>query len=281
MSVHTAYDASIPEPHGLPNTDTVLIYIGGDTPHVWTDDEIAAQPERYRLPVFVRSFGGVSPGTDAANALAWLSAHKVPKGTTIVLDLETLIDSSYVSAFGLAVHSGGYLVLPYGSADSIFKNPSLDGYFVAKPQATEIVPGSVATQFGYFGDHDLSWISDTVRLWDTLPPEPAPTPSPPIQEGTEMIASTPSGNGYWTVKPDGAVDSFGDAQYHGGANTSLVNGKWDGPPTLEAGDVIVGIASHPVTQGYWLLSQTGGVFSYGLAVYHGSPNVVGDTGADL
>lgn len=32
------------------------------------------------------------------------------------------------------------------------------------------------------------------------------------------LAWTPSGNGYWILQADGAVFSFGDAQYHGGVN---------------------------------------------------------------
>ena len=48
------YDAAYP-PAKPPAADGVCIYIGGDTPHVWTLAEIEAQPARYRLPIFVRS----------------------------------------------------------------------------------------------------------------------------------------------------------------------------------------------------------------------------------
>lgn len=33
------------------------------------------------------------------------------------------------------------------------------------------------------------------------------------------LAWTPSGNGYWILQADGAIFSFGDAQYHGGGNS--------------------------------------------------------------
>ena len=154
-----AYDAAYPNPHGIPGTSVVLIYCGGDTPHVWTAAEITEQPEQYRLPVYVRSNPG-NAAEDAAAFIAWLRANGVPDGCATVLDLETRIDVAYVNAFGAALHAAGYLVLPYGSSSTLFQNPALDGYFVASPGATGIRPGCVATQYAYDGSYDLDYIAD-------------------------------------------------------------------------------------------------------------------------
>lgn len=185
LMVDSAYPLSDP-----PKTDIVLVYIGGDTPHVWTSAESKAQPARYRLPTFVRSNPtAANVVTDANAALAWLRGNFVPAGSAVCLDLETAVDVSYVNSFGALLHDAGYKVLPYGSSGSLFKNPAIDGYFVAEPHATAIDPRSVATQFEYEGSYDLSWVLPTVDLWDTQPPAPKPNPTP-----TPTPAPTPPGD---------------------------------------------------------------------------------------
>lgn len=89
-----------------------------------------------------------------------------------------------------------------------------------------------------------------------------PVPSPSVT-GEDMIASTPSGNGYWICKPDGSIYSFGDANWLGAMN-------W---PTnvLTPGDTPTGFASHPTLPGYWISTASGGVYAYGAAGYHGGP----------
>jgi hypothetical protein len=88
-----------------------------------------------------------------------------------------------------------------------------------------------------------------------------PSPSTP-ETGDEMIASTSTGNGYWTATYDGAVSAFGDAKYQGNVWQQL------GPGTS-----IVGIAGKN-NDGYWLLGSDGGVFAFGSAGYHGRPDRV-------
>lgn len=265
----TAYDAAYPVPGGVPGTTVVLIYTGGDTPHVWTTAEIAAQPERYRLPVYVRSYGGVSATDDALTMCEWLAANGVPAGTATVLDLETLVDPNYVETYGGVVHAAGYQVLPYGSSSTLFQNPKLDGYFVAAPGSTGMYPNSVATQYGYYQSYDLSWIADTVPLWDTQPqptPPPAPSPPPPPEELPVFQTATPTGKGYFLAKPDGAVEAFGDAQYSGGLNPGapVAGGK------MNPGATCTAITVWPVAvggkyPGYWLASSDGGVYAFGGA----------------
>lgn len=90
---------------------------------------------------------------------------------------------------------------------------------------------------------------------------PAPVPA---QGDKRMIASTPSGNGYWIIKTDGAVFSYGDAQFFGGCNPG---GAAPFPPGITA----ISIEAHPGGQGYWILSSNYSVYAFGAAGYHGHP----------
>lgn len=127
--------------------------------------------------------------------------------------------------------------------------------------------GSVFTQWADStftgGNYDESL---TNGLW------PYNLQPPTIVEGSQMIASTPSGKGYRVVRPDGSVWDYGDATYHGGLNQGAsVNG---GPPNpaslLVAGDAATGIAS--CLDGYWVTTAKGFTYAFGQAQYLGSPD---------
>ena len=93
----------------------------------------------------------------------------------------------------------------------------------------------------------------------------------PKRKGRNMIAETATGKGYWTTTSDGAVYTFGDAQYHGGAYD--FDESKPGRQAMAPGTEIVGIAGKDNT-GYWLLASDGGVFSFGSADYMGRPDRV-------
>lgn len=122
---------------------------------------------------------------------------------------------------------------------------------------------------GHYGSPPGSNLVALISQYDLTrydgPPAP---PAPP--GGSDMIAPTPSGNGYWLVTATGAVYTFGDAQYLGGPNTSKTATGWNGPPNLPAGQTCVSIAAHPITQGYWIESDGGDVYAYGAAGWHGN-----------
>ena len=101
-------------------------------------------------------------------------------------------------------------------------------------------------------------------------PDAAPSTSRQ-RKGRNMIAETATGNGYWTATYDGAIYCFGDAQFAGAANDPDAGGP--GQPHLLPGQEIVGIAGHG-TDGYWLLTSDGSVFSYGSAPFLGRPDRV-------
>jgi hypothetical protein len=85
-----------------------------------------------------------------------------------------------------------------------------------------------------------------------------PSPSHAALTAYQMVAQTPSGNGYWLVAADGGVFTFGDATFYG----SLSNVHLDKP--------IIGIAATPDGKGYWLYAADGGIFTFGDAKFYGS-----------
>lgn len=169
MALRRMWDASIP-PASPPHWEATAGYIGGNTPHVWTDAEWRRQTARWRLPIFVRSHDG-NPTEDAAEATAWLEAHNVPKGATLALDYETRIDAAYLAAFDQAVV--GWPVMVYGTRRTVLQNPEPSGgYWDAQwNNIPHLNPGSAATQYG--GDttlgqpYDASLVADSTPLWDT------------------------------------------------------------------------------------------------------------------
>jgi len=92
-------------------------------------------------------------------------------------------------------------------------------------------------------------------------------PTPTYSQESNMIASTPSGNGYWILHSDGSVWSFGDAQYFGGLNP----GAPVGGGAMPAGVAAISIEGHPGGEGYWILSSVHAVYAFGAAPYHGAP----------
>lgn len=146
-------DAS--KPHVLPkDTHIVAGYIGGDTPHVWTDKEWERFHGIKKLPIFVRSnvVGSVGGKQDGFTALEALYALKVPQGSAVVYDRETNTDRDATIAFGQILSWAHYYVFPYGSKGNLFDHPSLNGYWVADPTGHPHMydhPRVVATQFQF------------------------------------------------------------------------------------------------------------------------------------
>lgn len=165
------YDAAFP-PGSPPGWEAVAGYIGGNTPHVWTDAEWKSQPARWRLPIFTRSHGG-DPSADAHAATSWMTAHHVPKGACVALDFETRVDAGYLRSFDSIVVRAGWKVLLYGSRSFVLKNPKPSGgYWVADWTGNPFLyPGSAATQWAsdvMLGKPwDASLVADSTPLWDT------------------------------------------------------------------------------------------------------------------
>lgn len=149
-------DASNPEALKAVAAGASIIagYIGGDTPHVWSESDWRRSEFRTlkKLPIFVRSqvvgeTGGLADGWTALQTLYNLG---VPKNTYVVYDRETNTDKEATTAFGNVITWGGYLAMTYGSRDNLFSHPGLNGYWVADPTGVPHMndhPGVNATQY--------------------------------------------------------------------------------------------------------------------------------------
>lgn len=126
------FDASVPPTSAPGGYRAVAGYIGGDTPHVWTEAEWKRFGRLHKLPIWVRSDpADVDPETDAFGALQRLYQLRVPRGITVVIDLETAVNVSYVRRFHSVLRWAGFYVWVYGSASTVFGNPVAEGYWVS------------------------------------------------------------------------------------------------------------------------------------------------------
>lgn len=165
------YDAAYP-PTSPPTADGVCFYIGGDTPHVWTDAEIAAQHYRFRLPVFVRSNPQNASATgDVADAVTRLRHLRAPAGSLVAWDVEMAVDSQYIFDVHHALTMAGYTLIVYGSQSTVLRNDNPDGlYWGADWTGVPHLAGHNAmTQFVSFKTYDVSVAVESLPFWDTKP----------------------------------------------------------------------------------------------------------------
>jgi Putative peptidoglycan binding domain len=173
------YDAAYP-PASPPLTSGVCIYIGGDTPHIWTNADIAAQASiRYRLPVFVRSNpDNASPAADVTAAVTRLAQIHAPFNTLVCWDVETAIDPGYIEAVYRLLRAAQYQLIVYGSQSDVLKNQNPDDlYWGADWTGTaHLASGDAMTQYVSFAAYDEDLAVVTLPFWDTHP-SPAPVSS--------------------------------------------------------------------------------------------------------
>ncbi len=154
----SAYPANMP--HDLNGAKGLCFYAGGDTPHVWTRDEIFSFPAEYLLPIWVRSNPQqVDPVHDANQFVNVLkNYYAVPQGCIVALDSETSIDAAWVKTFVTILNQNSFPVIDYGSSSSIFSNNNPDGYYwVADPTGSvHIYPRSQMTQYLWARNFDES-----------------------------------------------------------------------------------------------------------------------------
>lgn len=155
-------DAAFPHNIDPADTDVILGYLGGPNAlHTWTHADWARFGGHPKIPIWV---GGQAGEPEGFNALQALFDLRVPPGAGVLLDLETRVDRTYVSAFGEVLQWAGFKVWPYGSTSTLFQNPMLNGYAVADPTGVEHMyphPGVRITQYAFEQTVD----DDAVRHW--------------------------------------------------------------------------------------------------------------------
>lgn len=214
----TLGDSSTP-PGSYPPVGGWAFYLGGDTPHVWSAEEVAAIPAgMVKLPIWTRSNPGqVDPNQDAQAYVAQLMAYGVPKGVRVGLDFETAVYGAYVQTFNAVLRAAGYLVMLYGSQSTVTQNPQPDGGYWGAQWTGQggVVAGDKATQWEDWGQWDESTCVDDGLWWGS--PTPPPVPVPTEVEDDEMqqvepLAIHPDAYCYVTVNKSKfrlAIDGFG------------------------------------------------------------------------
>ena len=140
----------------------------------------------------------------------------------------------------------------YTSTNEVYGPTGMD--ILQSDNAVFLIPRSPLTTGTYTatinqpGESSITWSFSAVA--------PVPNFAPPGQ--IVDIASTPSGNGYWTVDTDGFVGAYGAAVNYGGMGGQALNAP------------ISHIVSTPDGLGYWLVAGDGGVFCFGDAQFYGS-----------
>lgn len=163
-------------PPSQPGTPVAAFYIGGDTPHVYTDEQIREIRARYALPIWTCYDHNHDEAIEAAKAIAWLHGHHWAPGTLVALDTEELVIPGFIDGFNQELRDAGWHVLHYESKSSEGGNPPTDGGrwsadWTGQPHLLE---GDTATQ--YLPDrmsrlpYDLSLIKADARLHELNPP---------------------------------------------------------------------------------------------------------------
>jgi hypothetical protein len=164
------WPANTPEHNPI---DGIAFYIGGDTPHVWTVEELEKCPYRYRLPIFVRdNMSTANPQQDAAYAIVQLkNEYMAPEHTVLAIDTETSADPGYIRAFYEVVNAAGYTLIDYGSQAYLFQNENPDGYYWGAdwlvPPDRAVQSGEVGTQYLSMSTFDEDIMSTIMPFWDT------------------------------------------------------------------------------------------------------------------
>jgi hypothetical protein len=239
------FDAAYPPTAGpSPNTNKVVaLYIGGDTPHVATLAQWNAQPQRYRLPIFTRSNPASNdPHVDSAAAIAKLKAIGCPpSGRLTLLDYETAVNAAHLTAYDSDMVAAGYLVMVYGSKDTVFRNPKPSGGYMAADWtgAPHMVPGSAATQYDDTGGSG-AWDDDeflaSLPFWSTAPAAVRSLLSLEAEELRQIdsLAVKPDGEyAYQLGGLTGTVSAVGFGIDGFGATASLRVVVWDGSGRYE------------------------------------------------
>jgi hypothetical protein len=172
------YDASTP-PTNPPKWHVAAGYIGGDTPHVWTEDEWKVQPAARRLPIWTgarRTDTTEAGQADAGEALHALNLLKVPRGSFVALDMETDVADNYVQAFISSLTYDSYPVMLYASlSDALVYPPAVEHIWAAHwdislETALETIKHRIvavqwksAEEMGK--DYDFSLIEGNLPLW--------------------------------------------------------------------------------------------------------------------
>lgn len=193
------YDASYP-PHDPPAYAVTAFYIGGDTPHPWTDAEIARIKSEFGLPIWVNTFPDADPVIAGQAIVSWLLDHGWRKRTAVAVDTEDVLMNPFLTGLNNWLEAAGWLLLHYQSKGEVADStPTTGGRWVAdwtgQPHRR---PGDTATQYlpaSMSGlDYDQSLIDATLPLHQLHRPPPPPVPLHPVEANLPALYLGTSGH---------------------------------------------------------------------------------------
>jgi hypothetical protein len=159
-------------------------------------------------------------------------------------------------------------IFPYGDAVS-YGEPATDQVGVSRefvPNMVQIVgtPDGLGYWVYEVGQSDLGMVSDfgDAHFFGDTTTFVQAHGGAALNGSAVGMAATPDGQGYWEVRSDGGVFTFGDAKFYG---------SMGGTPLTQP---IIGITASPTGHGYWLYAADGGVFAFGDAVFAGSTGAI-------
>jgi Putative peptidoglycan binding domain len=219
--------------------DGVCFYLpGGDAYHPWPLADLRARPERYRLPVWVRSNpAAVNAIRDSDACLGQLLAYGVPSGALVALDSETSINPYWVRAFVNRLNDASHPVIDYGSQSAVFGNDNPDGYYWGADwtDVEHLASGDDMTQYAHYSNQDLDAARPGLPFWDTRPPaqqqwtEFNAMKLPILEQG----AADKPGGGFWYVRRLQALLNLTGQLQGIGAAELAADGQY-GPATAAA-----------------------------------------------
>ncbi len=157
-------------------------------------------------------------------------------------------------------------VSPAQAAGTVDVTVTNAGGTSAKSSADQFTYSSTAPGQGY-------WLVTSQGTVDAYGSAPAITPAGMNLGPNKVvaIATSPGGTGYWLVDSAGNIYTAGTALYYGGPSQLNPNLPAGGSNAAVVTGGIVGIAATADGKGYWEVDGQGDIFTFGDAVYHGTP----------
>lgn len=156
-------DASTPPapPAKLP---VFAFYIGGQTPHRWTDTEYEALTSRWVLPIYTRTDSVMPAAVVADEIMSWLRSHSFDHGCTVALDTESALLGQWLADVDNIVTAGGHRLMEYESKGPIGHNPPTSGgrWVADWTGIPHLYAGSLATQYSSADMAGLAWDSSLI-----------------------------------------------------------------------------------------------------------------------
>lgn len=155
-----AGDSSTP-PAEYGNLPVYAFYLGGQTPHVWTVEEVRAIPARWGVPIWVNVNPDGDAAADADAFASQLARYGWSRGVSVSLDTEDTVQEHYIPVFDDGVKARGYTLLHYESKEVQGVNPPTSGgkWTALWDDDPDLPAGSAAHQYASADQAGTPWDS--------------------------------------------------------------------------------------------------------------------------